>query len=71
MLLDDWLHDKRLQNKDFAEKIGVSEMSVSRYRRGRWPRRRVVLRIVEGPAGAVTADDLNQAAVAAGEAAVA
>lgn len=70
MLLDDWLHEKRMQNRDFAKLIGVSEMSIGNYRRGkRMPRPPVVKAIEQATEGRVTASDHHAAVIAAREAA--
>lgn len=58
MRLTDWLKKHDLPRGDFARKISVSEVTVTRYITGsRRPEWDVLQRIVEQTSGAVTADD--------------
>jgi transcriptional regulator with XRE-family HTH domain len=58
MRLTDWLKKHDLPRGDFARKISVSEVTVTRYITGsRRPEWDVLQRIVEQTGGAVTADD--------------
>lgn len=58
MKLASWLEEKNINRRDFAGRIGVSEVAVTRYLNGdRIPRRAHMLRIAEVTSGEVTAND--------------
>lgn len=58
MQLDDWLKAENLTEAAFAERIGVRQATVNRYRKGeRYPDRRVMRRIMRETAGKVTPED--------------
>jgi transcriptional regulator with XRE-family HTH domain len=68
MKLKEWLEASGLKQKEFADKIGVSLMSLSLYlHKGRIPRPAVMAAITRETGGAVTAADFY--ASASGEAA--
>ena len=70
MKLKDWLETSGLKQKDFADKIGVSLMSLSLYlHRGRIPRPVVLAAIQRETGGAVTPADFYPASDASGGAA--
>jgi len=60
MKIAEWLEAENLTNIAFAERVGVSESAVSKWRRGkRLPRDpRVIGRIADVTGGAVTANDI-------------
>lgn len=59
MTLDQYLRAHGITGKELAERIGVTEASLSRIRRGEQNISRDTIRlIVETTGGAVTADDL-------------
>jgi phosphopantothenoylcysteine decarboxylase/phosphopantothenate--cysteine ligase len=55
--LADWLAAYPEQARGFDDRIGVSVMSLSRYKRGRIPTKKVMARIVVETGGQVTPDD--------------
>lgn len=58
MTLAEFLSANGLSHSAFAEKVGVSQVAITRYARGqRTPRPPVLARIREETRGAVTADD--------------
>lgn len=58
MKLDEYLKNNRIQNVDFAEKIGVHKGSIPRYRKGRViPTTAVMARIREATNGQVDIED--------------
>ena len=58
MTLTEFLSANGLSHSAFAEKIGVSQVAITRYTRGdRTPRPSVLARIRKETRGAVTADD--------------
>ena len=61
MKLSDYLRDRDIDTASFAEAIGVSQAAVSRYANGlRFPRPKVMERIVKATRGKVTANDFMQ-----------
>lgn len=65
MHLDAYLKAEKLGNREFGEKIGVTEMTVCRYRKGRMPKPQIAVKLIAATNGAVTADDLVAVAAAA------
>lgn len=58
MKLEDYLTKNEISRAQFAEKIGVTEASLSRYLTGdRFPRERILKLIFEATNGAVTPSD--------------
>jgi transcriptional regulator with XRE-family HTH domain len=58
MRLAEYLADRDLSDGAFAEMIGVEPQTVHRYKSGkRFPRQRVLSKILEVTNGAVTAND--------------
>lgn len=57
MTLDDWLKRNNVTETAFAERIGSSQASVNRYRKGRVPESAIMRRIIIATKGAVTAND--------------
>jgi len=61
MTLDAYLKSKGLSEREFAERIGMSQRAVNSYVRGdRRPRWAVVVRIAQATGNAVTALDWAQ-----------
>lgn len=66
MKLSAYLKDNRISHVAFAEKIGVTQATVTRYAAGtRTPRPEHMVKIRSATEGAVTADDFMPAAEAA------
>lgn len=58
MQLTEYLRAHGLTHKEFAERIGAQQPTVTRYANGkRFPLRKHLIRIREATGGAVTADD--------------
>ena len=59
MTLDNYLITSGLTNREFSLKIGVSEVTVSRWRRGRrnFPPPKLMEKIMEESSGAITPMD--------------
>jgi transcriptional regulator with XRE-family HTH domain len=63
--LDAYLTARSVSNRDFSQRLGVSEASISRLRRGKQkPSLDVALKIERETAGAVTPTDLVEAVTA-------
>lgn len=61
--LAEYLHENRLTQAQFAERIGTTQATVSRFIRGkRFPHVAILRRIQEETGGAVTAGDMLEAA---------
>ena len=56
MTLAEYLKRNGLTREQFARKIKVQEMSVYRYLAGRFPEKKVLVRIIKVTGGKVTAD---------------
>lgn len=68
MTLADYLADRKLKDSDFAETIGVSRMTLWRYKSGdRRPEWDVLKRIVHATDGHVTPNDFLDAPDAASD----
>ena len=60
MNLKEYLKIYNLTSKDFAKKINVSEVTISRYMSGeRFPNKRILQKILKNSEGVVTADDFK------------
>lgn len=56
--LEKYIADQRMTQAEFAEQVGCTQVSVSRWIAGvRMPRRGMLVRIIEATGGAVTAND--------------
>lgn len=58
MTLDQWLAENRLTEAEFAPRIGVTQSTVNRIRKGQMPSRDTIEAIFRETSGEVTANDL-------------